>query len=404
MNELLEPVLAALERGERLALITMVRSVGSTPRHSAARQVVFGNGHFQGTIGGGSMELQAVADARAALAEGQPRLIEYRLTGRDAGNVGLCGGTEEVFIDLLEPARDAARRSSSTGGTVELLRAIRGALAGGEAMVLATLIRTEGADDLFPGAKRALGMTGDAAGSLGDARLDQALIEEARRTFADGYARRLGFDPATGAIQRLMATQRAAVEIFLDIIEPRPRLLIVGAGHIGAALARLGKFLGWGVCVVDDRPGFATPDHLPDADEIRRVAYNSETEQLGPLDVRVTPDTAVVVATWGWDEPALRQLAGAPGFYVGLVASLRKAVVIFDTLRAEGIDPAWLDRVRVPVGLDLRAESPEEIALAIMAEILMIQRKASGQPLMERKGWPAVRRRAEGQLKEVAGT
>lgn len=404
MYEILDTLLEALEGGERLALITMVRSVGSTPRHSAARQVVFADGHCLGTIGGGSMELQAVADAQAALAEGQPRLIEYRLTGREEGNVGLCGGTEEVFIDLLEPVQHATRRNGARVGMVELLQAIRRALADGEPVVLATLVRAEGTERLEPGAKRLIGMTGEAIGSLGDARLDQAVISEALRTFADGYAHRLGFDPTNGAVQRLMSTQRATVEVFLDIIEPRPRLLIVGAGHIGAALARLGKFLGWRVGVVDDRPGFARPEYVPGADEIRLVAYDPETEQLGPLDVRVTPDTAVLVATWGWDEPALRQLAGAPAFYVGLVASVRKAVVIFDALRAEGVDPAWLERVRVPVGLDLRAESPEEIALAIMAEILIVQRKASGEPLMERKRWQAVRQRAASQAQEAAGT
>jgi xanthine dehydrogenase accessory factor len=199
------------------------------------------------------------------------------------------------------------------------------------------------------------------------------------------YPRRLGFDPATGEIKRLTPTRRAAVEVFLDLYEPPPRLVILGAGHIGVALAKQARLVGWQVEVVDDRADFLSPQSLPDTN-LHIVAYDRETERLGPLNVMITPGSAVVVATWGWDQPALRQLACTPAFYVGLVASLRKAAVIFGALREQGVDPAWLNRVRVPVGLDLGAERPGEIALAIMAEILAAARGKSGRPLYEIRG------------------
>ena len=376
MDEFLDQVGKALERGERLALITLVRSFGSTPRHKAARLAVFGDGRPLGSIGGGTMELQAVADAQHALAEGKPRLVEYNLNGRGEGNVGLCGGTQEVFIAILDPAASNIAR--------ENIAAIRRALASGEPAVLATIVRAENALQL---ATRMLVLdAGAAVGSLGDPALDRAVIEETRLVLSDGYAHRLGFDPAISATRRLSATRHAPVEVLLDLFEPRPRLVIIGTGHIGAALARVARFIGWSVSVADDRPAFLTREHLADVDEIRQVAYDPATEQLGPLDVHVTPGTAVVVATWGWDEPALRQLAGTPAFYTGLVASARKATVIFQRLRDEGIDPVWLNSVRVPVGLDVGAESPEEIALAIMAEILAVARGKSGRPLREVRG------------------
>jgi xanthine dehydrogenase accessory factor len=376
MNEIWEAVLQALERGERLALITGVRSVGSTPRHSAARLVVLNDGRTLGSIGGGTMELQAVAEARAAQQVNQPRLIEYNLIGRGEGNVGLCGGTQEVFIDLLEPS----------GVPVKQLRALCAGLNAGEPVVFASLVRSEGTQELSLGARCVIRLGGETIGSLGDARLDRAVMEQARLVMAQHYPQRLGFDPTSGAIQRLSASRRAEVEVFLDGIEPRPRLVIVGAGHIGAALARQGKFLGWRVEVVDDRADFLTAEALPDADVRQWVGYDPDAERLGPLNLQITPGTAVVVTTWGWDEPALRQLAGSPAFYVGLVASLRKAAVIFEALRREGIDGEWLERVRVPVGLDLGAESPEEIALAIMAEILAVGRGKTGKPLREVRG------------------
>src|SRR5713226_5308173 len=101
MDELLTTAREALSRGERTALVTLIRSFGSTPRHKSARLIVWSDGRFLGSIGGGTMELQAVADAREALAEVKPRSVEYNLNGRGESNLGLCGGTQQVFIDLL---------------------------------------------------------------------------------------------------------------------------------------------------------------------------------------------------------------------------------------------------------------------------------------------------------------
>ncbi len=374
MRELLDSVLEALERGERLALTTAVRSVGSTPRHSAARLVVWKDGRTLGSIGGGTMELQAIADAQAVLAENKPRLVEYNLIGRGEGNLGLCGGTQEVWIEIVAP-----------GEAETQLQAIRAALAQGEPVVLATLVRAEGITRLHPGSWQVVVPNGTVVGSLGNAQLDQAAIEETPRIIKQHYPQRIGLNVDEGRIVRLSATRRTKVEIFLDVIEPQPRLVIVGAGHIGAALTRQARLLDWRVEVIDDRAEFLTPQTLS-ADAMHLVDYDPKMEQLGAVNVPITPGTAVVVTTWGWDEPALRWLAGSPAFYVGLVASLRKATVIFEALRGEGVDAAWLERVCVPVGLDLGAESPSEIALAIMAEILAVARGKSGLPLREVRG------------------
>ena len=378
MRDILEAVLEGLARGETLARVTLVRAVGSTPRHSAATLVVFPDGSAVGSIGGGTMEWQAVADAQAALAEGQPRLVEYNLIGRVEGNVGLCGGTQEAFIDLWRP--DAAHT------VAPLLETIQAALGAGEPSILATVIRADEASGLSVGSSYVIRRGGETQGSLGQPGLDRAVIAATSSAFADGYPTRLAYDPATGMAKRLMSTRRAPIEVFLQVIDPRPRLLVVGAGHIGAALARLGKFLGWWVGVVDDRPSFLTPDRLPGVDLVYQAEYQPDTEVLTPPDVAVTASTAVVVTTWGWDEPALRWLADSDPYYIGLVSSLRKAALIFQQLRDEGVDPAWLDRVRVPVGLDLGAESPEEIALAIMAEALAVSRRKTGRPLCEVRG------------------
>ncbi len=374
MEELLIKAVAALARGERLALVTLIRSLGSTPRHKSARLIVWSDGRTLGSVGGGTMELQAIADARDALADGKPRLAEYNLNGRGNGNVGLCGGTQQLFIDALS--------ATSDNSDIIQLSSIEESLRRGEPTVLATLIRNDGSSDLKPGSKMVQSAK-DSIGSLGNAHLDRSVIAEARKVLADRQTRRIGVDLSGNNVRSLAATRHAPVEIFLDLFEPQPRLLIIGAGHIGAALAKIAKYLGWWVSVIDDRPGFAAQEKVPEADEIRLVDYEPSTERLGPLNAHITPDTAVVVATWGWDEPALFQLAGSYAFYVGLVASHRKALVIFDALRTRGVDSNWLESVRVPVGLDLGAETPEEIALSIMAEVLAVSRRKSGAPLRE---------------------
>jgi xanthine dehydrogenase accessory factor len=172
----------------------------------------------------------------------------------------------------------------------------------------------------------------------------------------------------------------------VDVIQPRPELLVIGAGHIGLALATIGRIVGMRVVVIDDRPEWA--ERFPDADEVVIVPYDPETETLQPIPVAITPSTHIVVATWGWDEPALAQVATSPAPYIGLVASRRKAKIIFDGLLERGVPEEVLANVRVPAGLDLRAETPPEIALSIMAEILLLQRDATGLPLMEIKGHP----------------
>ena len=103
MKDIFEAIVESLEGGQSVAVLTVVRASGSTPRHSASNMIVRADGSFLGTIGGGTMELQAIQDARTAIAEKKPRLVDYNLNDRTAGSVGLCGGTEQIFIDVLVP-------------------------------------------------------------------------------------------------------------------------------------------------------------------------------------------------------------------------------------------------------------------------------------------------------------
>jgi xanthine dehydrogenase accessory factor len=161
------------------------------------------------------------------------------------------------------------------------------------------------------------------------------------------------------------------VELALEPMLPPPRLIIVGAGHIAVPLARLGKLLGFEVTVIDDRARFASRDRFPDADEIVVDAFDRAIERQ-----TITPWTYLVLVTRGHehDEATLRRVVGSPAPYIGMIGSRRRVLLVFQRLAREGVPERFLDRVYAPVGLDIGSRTPEEIALAIMAEIVNVRR------------------------------
>ncbi len=277
----------------------------------------------------------------------------------------------------------------------EIYQGIVAALEKGESVALATIIQAN--SHWSVGAKLLVRHDASTLGSLGDERLARLVAPTAQRSILAARSHRLGYVERNGALVDASPLQVADVEIFIEVLQPSPTLLLIGAGHIGEALVKLAKVLAWHIVVVDDRPDFITPARLPQADQRIRVHYDPETETLDPMSVTITPSTFVVVATWGWDQPALRQIVNVPAAYIGLVASTRKGIIIFRELIKEGISPEALARVHVPTGLDLGAENQSEIALSILAEMLMVGRGGSGAPLMRSKG-SAVMQQATRQL------
>jgi len=379
MKDVFQALLEALKAGETVALLTVVRASGSTPRHLPSNMLVRADGSCVGSIGGGTLELQAIQNVRAAIAEGRPRLADYNLTGKEPGNVGLCGGTEQVFIDVIR----------GQGVARGIFEAVVNALEAGESIALATVVQADAAPRL--GAKMLVRGDGSTLGSLGDARLTSSVRQVAPEAITAGASRRIAYVERDGCLAEAAPGEQGSVDLFIEVMRPNPTLLLIGAGHIGEALMRMAKMLAWRVVVVDDRPDFITPLRLPEADERILVPYDPQTERLDQMLVRVTPSTYIVIATWGWDEPALRQVVNSSAAYIGLVASPRKAIVIFRDLLREGFSADALARVRVPTGLDLGAETPAEIALSIMAEMLMVQRRATAMPLMQFKGSAVMR-------------
>ena len=243
---------------------------------------------------------------------------------------------------------------------------------------LATVVRASRPTSGRPGYQAIIREDGTHVGWVGGACTEHLLVSEARAALASGVPilLRVSPDPDTEApeervVNRVMSCQSGGtVEIFIEPNLPKPRLVVVGDSPVATSLAALGPLLGYRVVLV--APG-ANAAEMPEADE-----FLSDLETLAS---HLTPDTYAVVASMGkYDEAALAQIAPAAVAFVGLVASRKRALSIFATIRADGVTAAQIARVRNPVGLDVAASTPEEIALSIMAEITRVRRTTARPP------------------------
>lgn len=251
--------IAELElRNESGALCIIIRSQGSTPRHAGSKMLVYSDGRFQGTVGGGELESRVITEAIEAIQDGKPRLIEYNMADPERGDPGVCGGQVEVYV---EP------------------------------------------------------------------------------------------------------------------IVPRPIVVVVGAGHVGKAVAHLAHWLGFHVVVSDDRLELCNPDTIPGGDQY----IPCPLAEL-PDHINITPGTFLVLTTRNVniDVPGLPGLLETPAAYIGVIGSKRRWATTREQLIQAGVPGTKLDRVKSPMGLELHAETPEEIAVSIMAEIIQIQRTKNG--------------------------
>ncbi len=243
------------------ALCTVVKSEGSTPRHVGSKMLVYPDGHFIGTIGGGDLEHRVIDEAWMAMGDGQARLLHYNMADPSRGDPGVCGGQVEVFV---EP------------------------------------------------------------------------------------------------------------------ILPPPMLVVIGAGHVGKQVAHLAKWLGFRVAVSDDRTEFCNKETTPDADFFYPVPMKDLPSKL-TIDRR----TFLVLTTRGSsvDAAGMPALLATPAAYIGVIGSRRRWATTVKELQQNGVTAESIARVHSPMGLELHAETPEEIAVSIMAEILMVRDKGTGKSM-----------------------
>lgn len=319
----------AAEPGE-LVLCTVMRVLGSAPRHAGSKMLAGVQGRLVGSVGGGRGEGLALAACAQRLGAASPTVLEIDMQGLEVeGPDMVCGGTSRILVEPL------TRREPYVAALARLAK--------GEPALLVKRLDT-GATALMDG--RGQWLEGSLAGV--DA-------ERARLALVSGH-------PVLGE----------AEGILYDPLLPQDKLLILGGGHVGRALAVLACGLGFQVTVGDDRPAFLEPGRFPAAVATLGGAYPELVAQY-PFD----PATSVVIVTRGHlnDLECVRGVLGQPYRYAGFMGSRRKTRLVLEAAAAEGFDPGKVAALHAPIGLDLGAETPEELAVAIAAELIAARRK-----------------------------
>jgi len=349
MRELLTTLDEWAAADPEVALATVVRTSGSTPRPVGARMAVSRDGRMAGSVSGGCLEGAVVEEAQATLdGRARPRVLHYGISDELGWEVGLsCGGSVDVFLhtlrwDAADPVQAALRSALAEERAVALVTVLDGEEAGRSAVV------DEGAV---------------LAGSLGSPGLDGAAVAAASARIDSGLP---GVDTVEGT------------SLYGEPHVPAPLLAVVGAVHIGIAVSRLGRVVGYRVVVVDPRTAFLTEERLPDAD---RLVAKWPDEGLPPLNLGPRDAAVCLSHDPKFDEPTLDCLLRSPVGYIGAIGSRTTHGKRVARLREAGFGDADIARVHSPVGLDLGARTPEEIALAILAEVVAARRGRGGGSL-----------------------
>ena len=355
--------LADLHADEEVALASLVDSSGSIPMSDRAKMLTDSRGGVTGTIGGGCLEAEMVTVGRDVLETGQAQMTDYTMTESQAGEHGLnCGGTVAIYTE---------RVGAGLAGS-EIFSAVCTARSERVAAVLATHVQVEAATQ--EPKRWLLREDGQTAGpGLGDVSIEGRAREEAATMFGRELARLVELDNGR--------------RLFLEPFSPPPVLYIFGGGHVGGQICRAASAVGFLVTVVDDRPMFADPAHHPEAVACRVEEMEGLFERL-PVDEQ----TYLIAATRGHqhDEIVVEQAIRTPARYIGMLGSERKKLVLWKRIVERGGDPDLLEKVCAPIGLNLGADTPEEIAVSVVAELIHHRRGGARRVWKTKQNSPAV--------------
>ncbi len=335
--------------GKQIAIATNVKCQGMSLRSLGSKMAVTTALEIAGSVTGGCLEGTVYEESQAVIQSHQPKLLHYGVSGdQKPWDIGLtCGSSLDIFIESLDsPAWEA------------IFPFVLACLKENQLAAIATIISGSGA-----GNKLMVWPDGHSVGSLGDNSLNKAVLEWANTQFINQDSSwtefRLG---------------EAKVEIFLDVLVPDSRLIIIGAGHIAIPLVALGKAMGFHTIVVDPREAFATHERFPDVDEL---IIEWPSTALGKMGLNEFCYVAVVSHDEKLDNPAIAEALAHNTRYVGVLGTRKNIPARFSALRDLGVNDDQLARLHAPIGLPLRAILPEEIALSILAEMIAVRHGAS---------------------------
>jgi xanthine dehydrogenase accessory factor len=243
----------------------------------------------------------------------------------------------------------------------------------GQKCALATIVEVRGSIPSFETAKLLVREDGSILGTVGGGCVEAEVWNAARQVIETGQPKRLTFNLGQDAAYDNGLICGGQLDVFVEPVLPQPRAFVFGAGHISKSLCNVLSLAGFGVSVIDDREAFANRERFPDADEVLAGEY----EEVYPT-LAVNESSYVVIVTRGHrdDMRVLRWAAGTPARYVAMIGSKRKVISVIKELEKEGVPRATLERIHAPMGLDIGAVTPEEIAISVAAEMIAFRRNA----------------------------
>jgi xanthine dehydrogenase accessory factor len=359
MKDIYFEIVKALGRKEKLALATLITRVGSAPRAVGAKYLIKGDGTTSGSIGGGCVEAEVWQEAQKVIEKGKGGVLHFRLSSEQLAEGGLiCGGNIDVF---LEPLKEEFLKIYQ-----EVMRIKQ---KGGSA-ILATLISVDGVISKEGILKMLIKISGEKIGGI----LNEGQIEE--RILREGKKLLKGNKPTVIVIEsEIENSSWKKMEILLEPIYSEPTVFIFGAGHVSQQLAPLAKRVFFKVVVIDDRETYANKERFPEADEVIVSEFEKCFDQL-----TIDDSSYIVIVTRGhlYDGFVLEQAVKTNARYIGMIGSKKKIHTLYQNLMRKGIPKETLNKVHAPIGIKINSETPEEIAVSIVAELI----KVRGEPFL----------------------
>ena len=330
-----------LGKGSSVVLISIVTQQGSSPRHRGAKMIVDEQGKSYGTIGGSLLEATATSDAIAVLSEKQSRLMRFDLTGDNAYSKDMiCGGKIDVLLDFIPATR----------GHFDVFTAYHDAIRAGHDFLFLTAYRDYGhfvevlGHTVFSPNGKAIGNY-----SWRDSDLDMVKAE------------------SKGLLSTTILTV-PDIRVVIDPIKKIKTLYCFGAGHVAVPTAHIAALVGFRVVVIDDRADFANMERFPDVDEIRVI--NDLNHALNGLIIDMDSFIVIMTRSHAFDRAVLASALKTKAGYIGMISSRRKRDEIYQVLMAEGVSKDALARVHSPIGIPCGGETPAEISVSIVAELI----------------------------------
>ncbi|MBE0684053.1 MAG: XdhC family protein [Anaerolineales bacterium] len=340
MCDILPDLIRWQKEGIPIALATVVQTWGSSPRSAGSKMAVTLAGKMTGSVSGGCVE-NAVAEAgMQSLKTNRPQLLHFGVVDETAWEVGLaCGGSIDIFVQPLE---------------TDFVNKLHSIFLDEIPFVHAIIIR--GPDDLL-GREMLIAEGRITFGSIGN-QWDNAVLTVGMQALSQGNSRRVSLSET--------------VEVFFDVVSPPPTLIMVGGVHIAIALAALAKTLGFRTILVDPRKAWGSEERFPHVDMLIQDWVDDAFAKI-----RITRSTAIAMLTHDpkLDDPALKIALTSPAFYVGALGSKTTNAKRRERLLNDSLSESELSRLHAPIGLDIGASTPEEIALSIMSEVVKTHRK-----------------------------